>query len=133
MITSDVKDLAFSDQTIELTNDKGEVLAAKVLELDLEKLIEESKDNPQTLKAVIDKYIEDSEYSTISLVLSLDVANNTWFVFEGLCNLKRHKFKVVKHITTFPANERDPRRPPTTALNFISSAAVARGVSCWIP
>ncbi len=129
----EVKDLAYSDQTVELLDRDGKVLAAMQVELDLPKMVADLKDSPDALVAVIEHYIKTKEDSPLAIVLALDVANMEWNVFEGVVNPKAHTFKVVRPITTFKANSQDPKRPPTVAMNFVASAAQARGLSVWLP
>lgn len=129
----EVKDLAFSDQTVGLLDREGNVLAAKQIELDLPKMIADLRYTPDLLVAGIEHYIKSHDSSPMAIVLALDVTNWEWNVFEGTCNPKAHTFKVIRPITTFKANSGDPKRPPTVALNFVAAAALARGVSVWIP
>ena len=75
----------------------------------------------------------------VSIVMILDSTPlqgapvGTWLVFEGTIDPIAKKFKVVRQITGFPANIKDPDRPPTVAVNFAISASRARGLSLWIP
>lgn len=130
---NEVIDTAFSDVTLQVLDKNGNVEAAQYMELDLRKMVVDLKDDPDALVKIIEHYIEYKEYSSISIVLALDVNNLTWHVFEGIVNPRTHTFKVVRPITTFEANARDVYRPPTVAVNFVASAAVARKVSVWIP
>lgn len=118
---------------LELVGSDGEVLAAKEVELDLDKLILELRDKPELLKFHIENYIASKEYSDVCLILTLGDNGRTWYVFEGMVNSKKKTFKVLTQIITFPANRLDNRYPPTQALNFIAKAAIARGFSVWLP
>lgn len=104
-----------------------------VVELDIDALIEQSGGDVKVIASAIKDFYETHQFeSTLSLVL-IPRDDGMWCIFEGTCNPKMHRFKVVQHITTFPANRDNPRRPPTVAVNFICAAGVARSLPIWIP
>lgn len=109
---------------------------------DLDKAVDELKDNPETLKAVLKDYLEQAKFAPMAIILvrmesiepvrGVPYVKHTWHVIEGICNLQSKTFKIVQKVTEFPANARDPMRPPTAVLNFVASASLARGLSVWL-
>ena len=123
----EVEGVVESDNT--LITPGGEPLRSVVMDWD--KVCAELGDKPALLKAVIEEYVQ--QISPLAIILTQEAGSQKWCAFEGQVNLRRGTFRVITPIQTFPCNKLDYRRPPTQALNLVSSCALARGLPIWVP
>lgn len=105
----------------------------EAIQLDLKKMIADFSDKPDVLESLVEAYIHTMNVTPLCVMVALNSKTRQWDVFDGVVNLRTKVFTVGTHIQSFPVNRTEPRRPPTQAMNLASNAALAAGLSLFIP
>lgn len=105
------------------------------VELDIDAMVAKYGDDPKALALAIQHYYTVEQFQSTSSIILIQRGDGLWVVFEGLINVKTHKFTVVHHIADFKPNVEHglvKQRAPNVAVNMAVSCGIARQIPVWL-